>query len=251
MSFSLAEDITDMFHSGYQCLQLCCHWPFGATEVKTDMHKTTPWSPDHSLVNCTMVKTNKLAKIIRCTSQKYMFGKIHLFNSVLYFFPTKSTAFQELLPWNNALLLLGQNSQETLCFNFAKYILMRVISILSQLSQGCLPHLDLFLIALSFQVIAHMHHIAFKKLQTHPVRCSHTHVRISISTTDANFWWQFHMMCYWMLAKEIQCELSKAGVPVGMKTSSSQAALSLPLTTQQRPWGRANFWHIGKGHSTF
>ena len=127
ISFSLAEDIciTDMFHSGYQCLQLCCHWPFGATEVKTDMHKTTPWSPDHSLVNCTMVKctmvkTNKLAKIIRCTSQKCMFEKIHLFNSVLDFFPTKSTAFQELLPWNKALLLLGQNSQETLCFTFKK-----------------------------------------------------------------------------------------------------------------------------------
>ena len=98
ISFSLAEDIciTDMFHSGYQCLHLCCHWPFGATEVKTDMHKTTPWSPDHSLVNCTMVKTNKLAKIIRCTSQKCMFEKIHLFNSVLYFFSDKIHRFPRI-----------------------------------------------------------------------------------------------------------------------------------------------------------
>ena len=138
---------------------------------------------------------------------------------------------------------LARTLKKPFVSNSKKYVSMRVIGILSPLSHGCLPHLDLFVIALSFKFIAH--------IQTHPLRCSHTHVRISISTTDANFWWQFHMMCYWMLAKEIQCELSKAGVPVGMKTSSSQAALSLPMTTRRRPWGRANFWHIGKGHSTF
>ena len=47
----LAEDFctVDMFHSGYQCVQFWCQWPFGAA-AKTDIQKTTPWSAVHILV---------------------------------------------------------------------------------------------------------------------------------------------------------------------------------------------------------